>query len=351
MKESENWTPGMDRNSSEPVETRNSQVFALQIAREWLRKEGGRTRIPTALSGLVDATILAVERGEPPPEKDGGSLYEIWRLTQDRGGEATGAPPRGTEVEKWWRAREGHIRQVCRDRGCAWVPALQVRIGGGRQIPTVYSFELRPLEQDPVADADAGGSDQEAVPPDGLIYRVDPVKPAFWLRLLVGSKPFLINSWRGYLLLGSVAVDIVLIGLIWWAIAHSWARAQPVTTGHLFTLALAAVVSFALWHFTRPIRLLPTRRVTLGHEGLMSWSTLHGQLRTMHDGETRFAGRTFSMVRHWGICPICSAEVDLADGGREFPERLVGRCGDAPMEHVFSFDPVRLIGAPLRPHS
>lgn len=340
----------MDRNSSEPVETRNSQVYALKIAQEWFQNEGGRARIPTALSALIDATISALERGDPPPEKDGGSLYEIWRLAQDRGRDAPGTPPRGPEVVKWWRAREGHIQQICRDRGCGWMPELHVRTGGGRQIQTVYLFHLAQLPPDAAADVDGTSSDQGSAPEGRLIYRIDPAKPALWLRILIGSKPFPINSWRGYLLLGSVAVDIVLIGLIWWAMAHSWARAQPVTTGHLFTLTLAVVISFALWRFTRPIRLLPTWRVTLGHEGLMSWSTLHGQLRTMHDGETRFAGRTFSMVRHWGICPICSAEIDLADGGREFPQRLVGRCSDAPMEHVFSFDPVRLTGAPLRPN-
>lgn len=68
----------------------------------------------------------------------------------------------------------------------------------------------------------------------------------------------------------------------------------------------------------------------------------------MHDHDRKLGGRVFSVVRHWGTCPVCSAEVDLADGGGAFPARLVGRCQDAPNEHVFSFDPVRLIGYPLR---
>ena len=56
----------------------------------------------------------------------------------------------------------------------------------------------------------------------------------------------------------------------------------------------------------------------------------------------------FSLVRHWGVCPVCSGDVDLDWGGAAFPDRMIGRCSDAPLEHVFSFDPVRLIGEPLR---
>lgn len=334
----------MAGNSSKHVETGNSQVYALEVARDWLHSEGGRARIPTALSGLIEATISAVERGDPPPEKDGASLYEIWRLS--RGQSSSGNPPRGPEVENWWQAREGHIRQVCQDRGCTWVPALVIRTGGGRQNPTVYVFDIRPLEPDESTDAKSAVG--QSTHPHDLRYRIDPIKPALWLRLLVGSKPFPIKSWRGYVLLGSVGVDIVLIGLMWSVLVLSWSRPRPVTTNDLLNLGLAAVISLFVWRLSRPIRMLPARRVTLANEAFMSLSTLHGQLRTMHDGATRFAGRTFSMVRHWGVCPICAAEVDLAEGGREFPERLIGRCGDAPLEHVFSFDPVRLTGSSLR---
>src|SRR3546814_16021450 len=96
-----------------------------------------------------------------------------------------------------------------------------------------------------------------------------------------------------------------------------------------------------------PSRLLPALRVTVANEALMSLSTLHGQLRTMHDGATRFSGRTFSMVRHWGVCPTCAAEVALTEGEHEFDGHLIGRCSDAPLAHVFSFDPLQPRGNPV----
>jgi len=89
--------------------------------------------------------------------------------------------------------------------------------------------------------------------------------------------------------------------------------------------------------------------LTLATAQYLAFGELYGQLRTMPEGKTPDRRRIFSVVRHWGTCPVCSAEVDLGDGGREFPGRLVGKCRDAPSEHVFSFDPVRLTGRLLRP--
>lgn len=336
----------MAANSSKPAKTGNSQVLALQVVQEWLRREGGRSKIPTALGALVEATTTAVARGDDPPEKDGASLVEVWRQAQhDPGISAT--IPRGPEFEKWWSARASHIRQACLDRQCRWLPQLEIKPGGGRGLPTLYALELIPLSPGD-GDEDSSEHGHPSIPADGLRYRVDPVKPALWLRLLVGTRPFPIHSWRGYVLIGSAVLNFVLIGLIWWTIIVHWLPARPITTADLSLIALASLISVSLWHLTRPIRQLPSRRVVLANESLLSLSTLHGQLRTMRENRTKLQGRVFSVVRHWGTCPLCAAEVDLADGGKAFPDRIIGRCGDAPLEHVFSFDPVRLAGSSLR---
>lgn len=57
----------------------------------------------------------------------------------------------------------------------------------------------------------------------------------------------------------------------------------------------------------------------------------------MPSATRRGAGRPFSV---WGIRPVCTAEEDVRGGGLEFPERLVGHCQDAPLEHVVSSHPV-----------
>ena len=334
----------MEQNSSKPIETGNPQVFALEVARDWLDREGGRRRIPSALQELLEATLTAVGRGESPPEKDSLTLTDLWRLSNGAHRQDNVSPLRGREVERWWAAREEHLHQVCADHGCRWIPQLILRTGGGRGMPSQFSFELRPIGPVELEVAEESGDAGLGE----LRYRVDPVKPALWLRLLVGSRPFPINSWRGYVLLGSTVLNLLLIILLWYFVYASWSQARPVTTADLAMVALAAVVSYALWVLTRPVRQLPVQRVALAGASFIAFSELHGQLRTMREPRGKFSSRVFSVVRHWGTCPICAAEVDIASGGTAFPDRLIGRCHDAPLEHVFSFDPVRLVGKPLR---
>lgn len=341
-------------NSLKPGETQNPQVLAVEIAIAWLDQHGGQQRIPMAIRHLLEATRVAFERGEAAPEKDSLTLSELWRL--HRGVDAGPATPlRASEVSRWWSSRENHLAQLLADRGSDLAPRLVVHPGGGRHHATRFSIAIEPARTH--CDNQLGGTEVEAVeansadqarPHQTIVYRVDPAKPALWLRLLVGRKPFPINSWRGYVLLGSAVVNFGLIGLLAFVSYLDWSRPRPVSTADVASIALSGVIAAGLWVQTRPIRQLPMRRVAMAGAGYLALSELYGQLRAMHDTDRKVGGRVFSVVRHWGTCPVCAAEVDLADGGDSFPERLVGRCHDAPAEHLFSFDPVRLVGYPLR---
>lgn len=334
----------MDVNSSKPAQTCNSQVRALQLALEWLDREGGQQRNVRVLRELIEATVTALARGDAPPEKDTTTLRDLLQQL-DGDPDGTGSKPfRAKELATWWNARKEQLRQVCRGPGCDWMPQLVVKTGGGRGLPSRLSFEFHPTED---SESEADTAVQQASP---LLvrYQMDPAKPALWLRLLVGSRPFPVQSWRGYVLLGTAVLEMLLIGFIWLGIYASWTRGHPITTAVLAQLGLALLVTAGLWRLSQPVRQLPTQRVTIAGPSFLALSELYGQLRTMPAPGRQLKSREFAVVRHWGICSICSAEVDLESGGAAFPGRLVGRCHDAPMEHVFSFDPVRLEGEPLR---
>lgn len=334
----------MEANRSKPTQSCNPQVECLQLALEWLDREGGQQRNARVLRQLIEATVTAVSRGDAPPEKDTTTLRDL--LQQLDGGRdgAWSKPFRAKELATWWDARAEQLRQVCSVRGCSWTPSLVVKTGGGRGLPSRLSFEFHPT-----GDAEPGSGTTESAANATLVrYQMDPAKPALWLRLLVGSRPFPVQSWRGYVLLGTAALDMALIGLIWLGVYASWTAGQAITTAVLGQLGLALLVTAALWWLSKPVRQLPTQRVTLAGSSFLALSELYGQLRTMPAPGRQLKSRDFAVVRHWGVCPICSAEVDLDSGRRAFPDRLIGRCHDAPFEHVFSFDPVRLIGEPLR---
>lgn len=335
----------MAANSSKPDETRNRRVFALEVARSWLAREGGRARAAIMVDTLLESTAIALERGEPPPDKESIDLLAIWQELRPRGQSGPGSPLRASELQEWWAARAKQLRQTCAAEGAAWLPRLVVKPGGGRGLATLFQIALDPLEAGPAVD---GGEELIDAEPGTVSYVISPARPAWWLRLLMGSRPFAMNSWRGYLLAGVALVDVLLIFLIWLGLYLLWAEPRPVSTADVALAGMSVIISHFLWRGIRPVWQLPTQRVTLAGLTFLAFNELHGQLRTMPLSGRREAGRVFSVVRHWGICPVCSAEVDIQNGGRDFPGRLVGRCSDAPLEHVFSFDPVLLKGRPLR---
>ena len=332
----------MDTNSSKPVQTGNPQIEALQLALQWLDREGGQQRNARVLREVMDTTLTAISRGEPPPETDTMTLRALF---QEMEGTGDGQPKvfRAAELGNWWESRQEQIRQRCVQAGFALTPCLVVKKGGGRGLPSRLSFEFRPtLETEPEEDIAPPESD-----PTQIRYQMDPVKPALWLRLVVGSQPFPVQSWRGYVLIGTSALNMVLIGLLWFWLYISWSRGHAVTTATLAQLGLVMLVTAGLWWLSRPVFLLPTQRVTMAGPSFLAFSEIYGQLRTMPAPGRKLKSREFAVVRHWGTCPICSAEVDLDHGRAAFPDRLIGRCHDAPLEHVFSFDPVRLVGRSL----
>ncbi len=140
----------------------------------------------------------------------------------------------------------------------------------------------------------------------------------------------------------------MLIGLLWLILFIDWIANRPIYTSDLALLGVIIVISAGLLRTCMPIWRIPTHRVTIAGDAMLAMNQFYGQLRAMPVPSHKPNSRVFSVVRHWAICPICSAEVDLAWGGAAFPDRIVGRCHDSPLEHVFSFDPVRLVGAPLR---
>lgn len=287
-------------------------------------------------------TLPTVSRGDPPPETDTTTLRSL--LQQLEGTEdAASKAFRAAELGTWWDSRQEQLRQQCAQAGCALTPYLVVKKGGGRGNPSRLSFEFRPTHE---AEPEEDFTTPESTP-TLMRYRMDPVEPALWLKLLVGREPIPLRSWRGYVLIGSAVMNMVLVGLIWLWLFVAWSQGAPVTTATLAHLGLAVLMTYGLWWLTRPVLLLPTHRVTMAGPTFLALNELYGQLRTMPAPGGKRRSREFAVVRHWGICPICAAEVDLDHGRAAFPDRLVGRCHDAPLEHVWSFDPVRLAGEPL----
>lgn len=341
----------MEGNRSKPAETRHSHLSAVRVLGDWLLQEGGNQRIPQVLALLAKSTELELGEGRDPPCAEVETLAH--RYVDAHGGTLGDTPAgrwlRRSEVEKWWNARRPAIEQACQRAGVEWLPLLAIKAGGGRSNSTEYRIEFVPLEYAAQPESREGSPDiSETVDPDGIVrYQIEPAQTSLWVRWLSSAPQFQLSSWRGRLLTG-----LVLLALAWvvvnWLVAFLglWPD-RPFSSRNLLALVIAGTQTWLMWVIFGPLGQLPWHRVTLAPDVMLGGNQMYGQFRLIRNSKKKAPGGWFSIVRHWGTCPICSADVELRSGAKTFPGRLVGRCSDSPLEHVFSFDSVTLMGTSL----
>jgi len=341
----------MDGNSPKHPETADACLSAMRVLRAWLDREGGNQKIPQILDLLAERTIADLTAGHAPPALDAETLRTLY--CDAHGGIITDQTagrwlPRSA-VTIWWGKRRDAIDQTCRDSHLLVAPDLVVLEGGGRGNTTQYRFDFQLL---PVLEGSAALPAAEAASADlqsqsEIRYVMETARAAWWLRLLIGAAPFPMRSWRGYALVGSMAVGFLLLCFWWCVIVNAMNVPRSLTARDLLSVTSGLLLSIAWWKSLKPIVRLPNHRVTIAPDLSLAWNQFYGQFRLTRDAKSKTAGGWFSLVRHWGYCPICSGEVEILSGGEAFPGRLVGRCADSPLEHVFSFDPVSLTGKAL----
>jgi hypothetical protein len=335
----------MVKNSPEPAHSGFDQARVINELRQWLEREGGNQRIPQVLDLLAGHTARSWASGLPSPAVDADTLRLLHR--DAHGGVEQDAPAskwlKRREVQQWWAFRREAIEQVFRSRQMDAAPALTILSGGGRGNPTQYRLDLVPLP----SRNDEAESPSDTTAPNAVGYQSEPATPVWWLRPILGRAPFRMRSVRGYLLIGLVLAEALALLLAGLLALLSLSYARPISTVDVATLLVLGFAGWTWWHFMQPIIRLPTERITAANDLLLGWSQMNGQFRLVRDAHSKRLGGWFQLERHHGTCPLCSGEVDVFDGGKAFPGRLIGRCGDSPIEHVFSFDPVSRTGHPL----
>lgn len=339
----------MDTNSPKPPETGFDRFKGIKILRDWLDREGGNKKTPQVLDLLAEHTAKAWASDQSTPAVDPDTLRQLY--FDKYGGRISATPASrwlpSTEVRRWWDMRQAQLEQACRQAEFAFIPVLTLQTGGGRGNTTLYRLDVQPLPAADEIPEDTRSVEAGATQAKLIRYQVEPAKAAWWLRPIIGNAPFRMRSWRGYLLMGMTVAEALAILALWGFLLLAFRGARPIQVTDLGLLLTLLAVTWTWWHFTQPLIRLPIDRVTIASDLFLAWSQLNGQFRLTRDAKSKVAGGWFQLVRHWGPCPICAGEVEIAAGGQAFPGRLVARCSDSPLEHVFSFDPVSLTGAAL----
>src|SRR5690606_24801825 len=179
--------------------------------------------------------------------------------------------------------------------------------------------------------------------------RSEPARASLLLRWLLNDRGFVVGptslrAWA-YVALCLFPVALALVTLMC-VIVLVLAGSPNFNT--VVVVVGGTLIAWFLWREGRTLLQSASRRAIAAPTSLLAMSQMHAQILFGRRARGDSRETKLRLVRLWATCPDCGGDVDLTDGGTEFPGRLVGRCGDAPGEHVFSFDPTSMAGRSLR---
>jgi hypothetical protein len=255
----------------------------------------------------------------------------------------------GAEVPKYMEARRGQVEAFFRGHGHGKAIAVAQRKSTGRH-RSPWFLSIYDLQDQDNGEVDAS-SVQEKNPHTGsgmvaheLTYEFTPsgnIKLSALGRLFLGAGTIGTRSPRALLWAGLWlgALLLVLLSLFFfWAMSRS---ARPLTTGDLISACLLLGATWMYWRaWIRPLAWLLEDRMLLGGAVLSSWREGPTQLDMARDGNHRL----IRLVRYSGVCPLCAGAIELRYGQGVNARRIFGCCGEAPQEHVFTFDRVTRVG-------
>lgn len=248
-------------------------------------------------------------------------------------------------AKRWWESRERDFEAWLRKEGATELPYPSRTSGpGGKGNRATTVLRVRPIEA-PIVDADGEG---EARDPNLVRYVRDTERPVTLAgpirRRLFRDGGIRLGTWRDHAILWRAYTPmtlVILVGTV--ALISMLGDGRPVLGRDLVMLVLIPAFAWSWWDSWKPLGYARRYRITALPAEWLAKGTPPAQLERRRTPE----GEVLEVVRYEAVCPICGSTLQLADGAPERPGRTVGRCIDAPREHVFSYDPVSHEGSRL----
>lgn len=347
----------MDSSTFAPVEhSSNGVQTGLDTAQllEILESSALTWREGNRLDGLFLRALCRLGARQPDMARIGFPPWDVaeeigklrrtpWSSKVDKTQMAKDVRIQWQKLQELWETKKEGVHQRFADTGCTVVPQLARTEGGGTGNATRYRLEWAAGEPATVVKIN------ESLPAGAIRYICEDSLDAGIL-----ARPF-VGGWElsGY----RMAIFWLLLSLLFllplfWIVIFGFDLALTLRTpGALTTSYLLeklinlGIIAGALWLPFGPIANTGTRRIVRAPV----WMTLkHHDLLLERRSPPRFPVKMIMAVRYTARCAHCGGEIEIRSGGLAFWGRLVGRCVDAPAEHVFSFDHILRIGHDLR---
>jgi len=247
-------------------------------------------------------------------------------------------------LETWEQKHEG-VKQKLWDEGLACQPALAKTEGGGTGNTSRYRVEL---QVGPAIPESRPGRAEEFVATGGgssIRYVCEDIEDAnIFARIF--TRGYDLHGWRRGLYLVALATPLLFGWLLFALTAISFVVVEAIGAKSVLTsVFVLATFFYVVMATTGRLYTLPAKRIVLAPWWMQS---IDDDRLLEHRRPPRHDRRSVKAVRYTSRCPVCGGQVTAKAGGVEFWGRIVGRCEEAPAEHVFSFDHISRAGFTLR---
>jgi hypothetical protein len=293
--------------------------------------------------------LIDLSREQPGDATTGFSAYDLWEkvnkankwMPLQRDPQAIAKSVRN-EIGRLREANlehEASMSKVCLSYGHDWWPVIEAVVGGGSANPTRYRIETRPITA-----MTRAAITKRTEPVQGEVqYEIDvSVRLGFYLRWI--QKGLLLKGATRALYLGVGAVLVIsvvgLAGVVGLSLLFGREPGPAVFVFVAYTWLIYTELLPPYRVITNRIQKAPTIIQGFDDRLLLEWR-----------GKPRYPASELHVVRYLGVCPLCSGKVNVDK--RHWwgvAEDLVGRCENAPRQHVFTFDHELKIGTRIPPN-
>lgn len=318
--------------------------FLIQISSEW--KENDRLDVQL----LIALCQLSLEKPEQA-EKGFTSTEIVQAICEIRGNWSDQKDPEkmSDDVRRYWNklnatweSKKEGIFQHFQDDGNDLVPELAKTEGGGVGRLSYYRISWIALNVDAPLNI---GTDYQTSNDQSIKYICEDITEANWLARIFKDGYSLTTTKR--IIMGVViAIPLIIAWLFLVFFLFGISTWDSIgTAGIIKTLGSLIIVCSAVWTTSGRLLLVPTNKIVLAPWWMQS---LNDDRLLEHRHPPRFKDKSVKAVHYTATCPRCKGKVFAKSGGLSFWGRIVGRCENSPIEHIYSFDHVTRKGKALR---
>ena len=330
-------------DSTDTLPLTSDLLVSTKCVLKYIDQHGEKNQAFDMLRALSNLSIDRLERGKEDIQ------FTAVNILAEAGISISESKAAGTRLSPVWKKltekilpeREQGLQDFARNEGLpfyAW--PVKDKSDGGR--PSEFWLELRTVSESETQNVEALADNEIA-----YIRELNP-KPSWWAKLLL-QNGYRLEGWRRWAFLiygvGSILLAALSIALLWGLL---WV--MPTWSLRDFGISVFSTVFFiyACWITLRPFLRLLEWRIVMAPAGLVALTEYNVQMEIIREQVSTMGPSTIRLVRYASTCPQCKAKIEIEDGGKEFINRLVGRCKENPAEHVYSFDRFSCRGKNLR---